>query len=181
MSVFNIKLTKYMEKKKNIAITLQEAKEWYKGDNPTLKELALKAFSKEELEKQGLPKTWEEHCILHAKKGTKAYFIDTLSKIEDYYYTKDHSISDRNLCQTIEDAEAFLALMQLRALWHDYVGNFKFNWVINCYPCIYRNDDSQFMIDNRIFPRNFCFPTKKLAEQFLNNFKDLLEIAKPLL
>lgn len=29
MSVFNIKLTKYMEKKKNIAITLQEAKEWY--------------------------------------------------------------------------------------------------------------------------------------------------------
>ena len=35
-----------MEKK----ITLDEAREWYNGDNITLKKLALKAFTKEELE-----------------------------------------------------------------------------------------------------------------------------------
>ena len=38
-----------MEEKKNIAITLQEAKEWYKRTNPTLKELALKAFTKKRI------------------------------------------------------------------------------------------------------------------------------------
>ena len=170
-----------MEEKKNIAVTLQEAKEWYKGNNPTLKELALKAFSREELEKQKLPKTWAEHCKLHAEKGTKAYFIDVWSKIGTHYYSEDHSISDRNLFQTKEDAEAFLALMQLRALWHDYVGDFKFEWSSSGYSGIYCNDIKELGIHICMFPRIFCFPTKELAEQFLNNFKGLLEIAKPLL
>ena len=49
------------QQKKNIAITLQEAKKWYHSDNQTLKELALKAFSKEELDFIGLPKTWEKY------------------------------------------------------------------------------------------------------------------------
>lgn len=170
-----------MEEKKNIAITLQEAKEWYKGTNPTLKELALKAFSKEELEKQGLPKTWEEHCVLHAKKGTKTYFIDNCSDIEPHAHTSHSFDANKNLCQTEEDAKAFLALIQLRALWHDYVGNFKFNWVANYYSCIYRNDNNEFIIGIRTFQRTFCFPTQELAEEFLTNFKDLFEIAKPLI
>lgn len=35
--------------RRNISISLEEAKEWYKSDNPVLKELALKAYSKNEL------------------------------------------------------------------------------------------------------------------------------------
>lgn len=170
-----------MEEKKNIAITLQEAKEWYKGTNPTLKELALKAFSKEELEKQELPKTWEEHCVLHAKKCTEVYFIDSNSNIRPIFHSRNHPFSNRNLCQTKGDAEAFLALMQLRALWRDYVGNFKFNWAANYYFCIYQNDHNQFTIGVRTFQRTFCFPTEELAKEFLTNFKDLFETAKPLI
>jgi hypothetical protein len=170
-----------MEEKKNIAITLQEAKEWYKGTNPTLKELALKAFTKEELEKQELPKTWEEHCIMHSKNGTLCYYIDTCSAIVTHYHGKYSSSPDRNLCQTKEDAEAFLALMQLRALWHDYIGDFEFNWKHNDYYGVYHNTMEQIIIDICLLPKPFCFPTRKLAEEFITNFKDLFEIAKPLI
>ena len=171
-----------MEEKKNIAVTLQEAKEWYKGNNPTLKELALKAFSKEELEKQELPKTWEEHCKLHVKNKTICYYINDISNINQH--VPDNSkefLTNRNLCQTEEDAEAFLALMQLRALWHDYVGDFKFNWKENNYYSIYHSILDELVLERAALPSVLSFPTKELATQFLNNFKDLLEIAKPLL
>lgn len=39
-----------MEEKRTITITLDKAKEWYNSDNPTLQEVALQAFSKEEFE-----------------------------------------------------------------------------------------------------------------------------------
>lgn len=39
-----------MEEKRNVQITFEQAKEWYKSENQTLKTLALSAFSKEELE-----------------------------------------------------------------------------------------------------------------------------------
>lgn len=38
-----------MKNKRNITISLEEAREWYEGDNPTLREIALKAYSEEEL------------------------------------------------------------------------------------------------------------------------------------
>mgnify|MGYP004568970885 CR=1 FL=1 len=37
-------------KTRNVAITLEKAKEWYNSDNASLKEIALQAFNKEELE-----------------------------------------------------------------------------------------------------------------------------------
>lgn len=36
--------------KRNVTVTLEKAKEWYNSDNATLKEVALQAFSKEELD-----------------------------------------------------------------------------------------------------------------------------------
>lgn len=36
--------------KRNISITLEQAKEWYESDNEILKELALSAFNEDELE-----------------------------------------------------------------------------------------------------------------------------------
>lgn len=35
--------------KRNITITLDKAKEWYNSDNTTLKDLALQAFSRDEI------------------------------------------------------------------------------------------------------------------------------------
>lgn len=170
-----------MKEKKNIAITLQEAREWYESSNPTLSELALKAFTKEELESK-LPRTWEEYCNMHGKKGTLCFYIRPDSDISTHYHHIGYYEVNRNLCRTIEDAEAFRALMQLRALWHDYVGDFKFNWKHNNTYCgIALSPTYDVYITLRMLPRSFCFPTQELAEKFLTNFKDLLEIAKPLL
>lgn len=41
-----------MTNKREISITLDQAREWYFGDNDTLREIALKAYSKPELEKE---------------------------------------------------------------------------------------------------------------------------------
>ena len=46
---------------RTIKISLDKAREWYnKGGE--LKELALSAFSEEEIKASMLPKTWEEFC-----------------------------------------------------------------------------------------------------------------------
>jgi hypothetical protein len=140
-----------------------------------------------EYEKQNeLPKTWEEFCERYPFKAQEA-FINSASKpipIGDYIDRKYRiPDSDRNFCTSRQEAEAFLALMQLRQLRKVYVKDWEpdwtrktfFNWCIN-----FENNKL------RVYPWSeishpLSFPTAKIAEQFLNNFKDLLEIAKPLL
>lgn len=51
----------YLEmEKRNISISLDEAKEWYKSGNNILKELALKAYSEEELDPINFSRIWAE-------------------------------------------------------------------------------------------------------------------------
>lgn len=158
----------------------------YEGTFPETKSLeALTAIVFalfKEYEKQNEPpKTWEEHCTLHVKKRTTCYFITGDSQILPHCHSIGISLSNKNLCQTEKDAEAFLALIQLRSLWHDYVGDFEFDWLEHSYYSICRNIDNKFELACVACPVVFCFPTKKLAKEFYINFKDLLEIAKPLL
>ena len=51
-----------MKEKRNIALTLDKAKEWYKKGGE-LKEIALQAFTEQEL--NPLPRSWEEFCRKH--------------------------------------------------------------------------------------------------------------------
>jgi len=50
---------KEMKEERNITLTLDKAKEWYKKGGE-LKEIALQAFNEKEL--NSLPKSWEEFC-----------------------------------------------------------------------------------------------------------------------
>lgn len=59
--------------KRNISISLEEAKEWYNSDNPALKELALKAYSENELI------SWEEY----AKRHNSLYSINLPMELYD--------------------------------------------------------------------------------------------------
>lgn len=140
-----------------------------------------------EYEKQNeLPKTWEEFCAKYPVKE-KETFINSDSNIvglNDYVPNRTFRLcgGDKNLCTSKQEAEAFLALMQLRQLRKAYVKDWESDW------CDYTNkfnilvEHDQFIIYNATHcQRSLSFPTQKLAEQFLTNFKDLLEIAKPLL
>ena len=140
-----------------------------------------------EYEKQNeLPKTWEEFCERNPLKA-KEVFINSASKINTVgdYISREYRMpdNDRNLCTSREEAEAFLALMQLRQLRKAYVKNWEPDWVNDeeLKYCVNLQANS-FDVQCWYHMSNpFSFPTARLAKQFLDNFKDLLEIAKPLL
>ena len=72
---------------RNITITLNKAKEWFNSGNATLKEIALQAFSKEELTTFDFTKikTFEDALTaLGYKESTKTYIRNTINDISMY-------------------------------------------------------------------------------------------------
>lgn len=173
-------------KKRTIEISLETAKEWYKGDNEVLKNLALQAFNEKELQDGTCVKSWEEFCKKHNRNGE--YYINQFSEatpVSDFCnYPRDAKV-DKNLLATKKDAGAFLALIQLKRLrdqwWEAF--NWKPDWkkVYAMKFCIYYHKD-EIIITTECFSQKFLsFPTEELATQFLENFRDLIEKAKDLI
>ena len=74
-------------KERNITVTLNKAKEWFNSGNATLKEIALQAFSKEELNRFDFTKikTFEDALTaLGYKESTKVYIRNTINDISMY-------------------------------------------------------------------------------------------------
>lgn len=140
-----------------------------------------------EYEKQNeLPKTWEEFCernpIKKEESWIKCFDGKIMAEATGIEGTYRDTQMDKNMCTSKQEAEAFLALMQLRQLRKAYVKNWEPDW--NCDSpkfCIIVDTIRIRVTDCYFCPRSLSFPTQKLAEQFLTNFKDLLEIAKVLL
>lgn len=68
---------------RNISITLKEAKEWYNSNNNTLKELALKTFSEEELKHSFKDiKSFKDACnVLNLDYNDMFYISDNIGTI----------------------------------------------------------------------------------------------------
>ena len=132
--------------------------------------------------KQEPPRSWKEFCRRYPKQEGEC-FIGTSSVIRMYNEPSQRFIeSDKNICTSKEEAEAFLALMQLRQLRKAWVGDWE-PYSFKSYSAI-----STIINDGRIEVWDFnntlkpiSFPTKEMAEDFLNCFKDLCETAKILL
>ena len=81
--------------------------------------------------------------------------------------------------EDVETLEAFSKLLRLRK---DWVGEWKPDWMSEdpkFVIVIEKNnieDDLNYSISNAM-----SFPTKEMRDEFIETFKDLLEIAKPLL
>lgn len=177
------KLSLYtMKKERNITLTLDKAKEWYKKGGE-LKEIALQAFTEKELIKVDLPKTWEEFCNTHpTKKGE--YYIDNCSDISSQCEsTEGRDIEmDKNVCPSKQSAEAHLALMQLEQLRDCYRGLFVTVigmpiWNISMY-------NGKPHIIQAMWGKNhsfLSFQSKEVAEEYLKNFKPLIEKAGDLI
>lgn len=133
-----------------------------------------------------LPKTWDEFCDKYPVTNNEAILshnsvIITFEDFPNSSTERDPDV-DRNFCTSLQEAEAFLALIQLRQLRKVYVKDWEPDWDNNdpkyCIIC----DINQFDILNFYHISGpLSFPTEELASQFLYNFKDLLEVAKPLL
>lgn len=130
-------------------------------------------FKKEE---RKLPKSWEE---LHLIKG---WFVENGSGVHEFGNCFTTS-KNRNLFPTKEEAEACVALAQLCQLRDIYNEGWKPNWAMYktekwCIEVVnYKITKNTYYTIHRVL----AFKTKELRDKFLENFRDLIEIAKPLL
>lgn len=129
------------------------------------------------IRKDNLPTTWDEYKdITHTKPS---YYTDALKGQP----SKSSFTGIYNEFQSKEIAEAFIALgklIQLRDEWWRQLnwkpnwGNYEKKYIIFCT----NNITTDYNITaNRIL----AFPTEEVRDKFLDCFKDLIEIAKPLL
>ena len=76
----------------------------------------------------------------------------------------------------------FLAMMQLMSLRQAWIGDWEPNWDGTFhYFCIIILDNKYVVDKFHRYHQPLSFPTKEMAEDFMACFRDLLEIAKPLL
>lgn len=120
-----------------------------------------------------LPKTWEELGKI------KGYFLDEDSNIKEIVYV---STSDyhKNIFATKEQAEAIIALAQLSQLREVYRNGWKPDWNNKMFCIeIYNN---KIGTDEYLHLNHFLsFQDAETRDLFLENFRDLIEQAKPLM
>lgn len=134
--------------------------------------------------KQNPPRSWEEFCERYPKKIEES-FINSSSEIYVYNTSSIRDEKrDKNICTSKEEAEAFLALMQLRQLRNAWVGDWEQTDSNTNIAAIAHNVNSRKVVvktGNYWSNITLSFPTPEMAEDFLSCFKDLCETAKILL
>lgn len=151
VDVNELKSYKEMKEERNITLTIDKAKEWYKKGGE-LKEIALQAFSKKEL--NPLPRSWEE-------------------------YEKEYGgicLSTRYINTSLKNHDALLKLEQLRDCWRQ-------GWKPKTHEAVYTikfsvNGLRVYQFNSREF---LSFPTREMAEEFFECFRDLIEQAGDLI
>lgn len=134
--------------------------------------------------KQEPPRSWREFCKNYPKT-TNEHFICYDSSIGQILNTPDlrDAEHDKNICISKEEAKAFLALMQLRQLRKAWVGDWEQPKDKDCAAILCSKYDNKVCAHYDLF-WCYCiltFPTKEIAEDFLDCFRDLCETAKILL
>ena len=134
--------------------------------------------------KNDKPRSWEEFCKNYPRVSTE-YFIETDSEIVQVVncdVPRDLD-EDRNTCISKQEAEAFLALMQLRQLRKAWVGDWKqpASTLIGVIHYWLPEDKPKTHLGSYNINRHLSFLTLEMARDFLNCFKDLCETAKTLL
>ena len=134
--------------------------------------------------KQTPPRSWEEFCEKYPRTVSE-YFIRDNSNIRQICETiyPRNAEYDKNICTSKEEAEAFLALMQLRQLRKAWVGDWEQSKEKFCAAILCTAFLDKVVVHYAEFWTNvvLSFPTKEMADDFLNCFRDLCETAKILL
>ena len=163
--------------KRNIAISLERARDWYNRGGE-YKELALSAFSEEEIKASMLPNSWEEFCEMYPVK-CKEYYIDIDSIITGTNNSLRLPNADKNMLPSLEAAKAHLAYIQLHQLrdcyrqyWlPDWSNDNQIKWSIYF-------DKNIFVVNPICYRSQFLsFQSEEIARKFLNNFLELIKLA----
>ena len=157
---------------KKLKINIPEGYEIDK-ENSTFEEIIFKKiedpFSK-------LPKTWEEYC--KQTEGYVSYFFSSPKSIIKSWFEGSY-----NEFMTEERVKQFVALGKLLQLRDYWVGNWK-NDLNNSVAVIYHFEGeivSTNVSKKRSSSYSLTFPTREMAQKFIECFKDLINEACPLI
>lgn len=154
---------------KTLKINVPEGYEIDK-EQSTFEKIVFKEIKKE------LPESWDELGEI------EGYYVNDFSKISAFFQTHTKNGINRNTFATEEQAEASIALAQLSQLREVYRQGWTPDW--NDTNPKYVIEFNKNGIHKNIWYslNNFLsFQSKEIAEKFLENFKDLIEKAKPLM
>lgn len=124
-------------------------------------------------------RSWKEYC--EKMKGKNSYFYNNaIRRIVDSQFGSEPVLSE---FEEMEDVVALEAFSKLRKLRKDWIGKWKPDWTDekqDKYAVYAKLNELTYGVRN-IVSAPLSFPTYQMCIEFLDTFKDLLEIAKPLL
>ena len=160
---------------RQIEISLDTAKRLYEQGGE-YRNIALTAFKEHELISDRLPKTWDEYCAKHGEVG------DKIKASLNTAYT----IINKHIFSAYKQVQAHIAFVKLHLLRDEYRQGWK--------PC-FRDISKKYRIKRNMIAGKtwlvialhtyysdfLSFPTYKLTDEFLTNFRDLIEQAGDLI
>lgn len=156
---------------RQIEISLDTARRLYEQGGE-YRNIALTAFNEHELIGDRLPKTWNEYCAKHGEVGDKIKAsLNTAYTIINKYIFSDY-----------KQAQAYITKMKLHLLRDEYRQGWKPNYNIrqDKYTIVYSNNWGLTVVIYQT-PRFLSFQTREIAEEFLTNFRELIEQAGDLI
>ena len=160
---------------KELKIQIPEGYEIDK-DNSTFEKIVFK-------KKNTKPRSWKEYYEQQIANKKHGYYIDDedCSSVSVVWNELAEVNKWKNVLPSEELAEAFLAMMQLMSLRQAWIGDWEPDWKDSTNWCIiFRMGVLEVDFFNYT-AHPLSFQTEEIAEDFMNCFKDLLEIAKPLI
>ena len=156
---------------RQVELSLDTAKRLYEQGGE-YRDIALTAFKEHELIGDRLPKTWEEYCVKHGENS------DMIKASLDYAYT----VINNYIFSDYKQAQAYIAMIKLHLLRDEYRQGWKPNYNIrqDKYTIIYGYNWGITVVVNQT-SRFLSFQSREIAEEFLTNFRELIEQAGDLI
>jgi len=154
---------------KQITLTLEQARSLYKKD-PTMDELILANFSKKELEKKKLPKSWKELGIVSGYRiGIYGYILDSRKNVT----TSNYSIP---IFATGKQAKSALSIAQLSQLMKVYNDGWEADWDNDSNKYVIKRSCNELFTDWYESTYHFlAFKSAAIRDEFLKNFEPLIK------
>lgn len=132
--------------------------------------------------KSQLPKTWKEFCENHDTKKGEHYIDDSCNLVAAMGGYKRDVQKDRNLLPSKQAAEAHLALIQLHQLRDCYRQGWKPDWKDNYNKYVIVKHRNKYGVLVATWGSHFlAFQDRERADEFLTNFRELIEQAGDLI
>lgn len=138
-------------------------------ENSTLEKIVFKEIINDR------PKSWNAYC--QYSDTFNEYYINNNSDIERLKFSFRKTDCNKNLCKTRSEAEAFLALIQLRRLWWEWKDQPDNDFIYKMYYW-YNDKLDKWEIVSDCASLPLMFYSEENAKNFFKCFKNLFNKVK---